>query len=162
MRVNLEIPITRPAQAAGFFVGRTPDLAVKMAPLNMDGMSGFHRMGTRLSLAVALGIGVALTGCSYGSRTEAEIACNKWAEKGRRFQHKAILQLARTLVQTRGGRQQRSVLQNGTKDQTGLGLGRIYSQGVGSRLSRQRHAWLGRTRDQTVPLAQSLAAKTLG
>ena len=99
MRVNLEIPITRPAQAAGFFVGRTPDLAVKMAPLNMDGMSGFHRMGTRLSLAIALGIGVALTGCTYGSRTEAEIACNKWAEKGRRFQHKAILQLARTLLQ---------------------------------------------------------------
>ena len=81
MRVNLEIPITRPAQAAGFFVGRTPDLAVKMAPLNMDGMSGFHRMGTRLSLAIALGIGVALTGYTYGSRTEAELPATSGQRK---------------------------------------------------------------------------------
>ena len=54
----------------------------------MDGMSGSHRMGSRVSLAIALGIGVALTGCSsYGSRTEARMACNKWKKEGPRFRH---------------------------------------------------------------------------
>ena len=54
----------------------------------MDGMSWSHRMGSRVSLAIALGIGVALTGCSsYGSRTEARIACQQWKEGGPRFRY---------------------------------------------------------------------------
>ena len=55
---------------------------------NMDGMSGSHRMGSRVSLAITVGIGVALTGCSYGSRTEARIACQQWAKEGRLFRFK--------------------------------------------------------------------------
>ena len=54
----------------------------------MDGMSWSHRMGSRVSLAIAVAIGVAITGCSYGSLAEARIACQKWKKEGPRFKYK--------------------------------------------------------------------------
>ena len=53
----------------------------------MDGMSSSHRIGSNVSLAIIVAIGFAMAGCSYGSRTEAHMACRQWEQEGPRFRH---------------------------------------------------------------------------
>ena len=56
----------------------------------IDGTACSYRMGCHVSLAITVGIGVALTGCSYGSRVEAVIACEKWEEEGPLYRHREM------------------------------------------------------------------------